>query len=324
MKQTKHIPFCLSLLAATALFTACDSVLGDDDFVNQQGDTMQLTFTRSGDSSSATSGNLIFWKTAMNDFFTAEVPDLTAYGETKFNTGTPYPKDGTLISATGYSPANMLHTDDYQTLELPTGTKPGTLDVCAASQVIKGNYYSIFNENMVFEHTLTKVTFFVERDYTMVGSRDVNNITVTIPKNYLPTQWVWNKATAPDNAKYTAQQDTHADATLVFAHPSTLVGTNTVNIGTAYLMLPADNNGQLTDINIKADIYRTESIEKEKTIDQTIPVQLYAGENSDPVDKANPGEAYEIVIKFQQNSFTLVARKSDWEKGGLIYVPVKP
>ena len=317
MKQTKHILFYLSLLAVTAL-TGCDSVLGDDDSTGSQGGTMELSFTRSGESSSFTSGFLIFWKEKMDDFFTTEVSDLTAYSTTKYNTGEPYPKEGTQISATGFSPANMNLSKDYQTLALPENSKPGTLDVCVASKVITGNYYSIFSEKMTFEHTLTKVTFSVQRDETMVGSRDVNNIKVTIPTTYLPTQWIWN------NTKYIANQSVHANTALEFAHPSIIVGTNTDMIGIAYLMLPTNNNGQLAGINIQADITPIESATVEKRINQTVPVQLYEKENSEPVSTANPGEAYEIIIKFQQNSFTLVARQSDWEKGGLIYVPVKP
>ncbi len=318
MKQTKHILFSLSLLAATALLAACNSVLGDDDIVSNQGGTMQLAFTRSGESSSPDSGFLIFWKTTMKDFFTAEVDDVTKYGSTKFNTGEPYPKDGTQVSATGFSPANMGLSDDYQTLTLPASTVPGTLDVCAAAKVIKGSYYNIFNEAMSFQHTLTKVTFSVQRDETMVGSRDVGNITISIPRNYLPTRWKWNEN------QYAADLTAPANAALAFTHPGIIKETKTDEIGTAYLMLPANNNGQLADIRVQADISLIESATVETEIDRTLDVPLHEKDNATQVDKAYPGESYEIVVKFQQNSFTLIARRSDWVNGGLIYVPVKP
>lgn len=316
MKQTKHILFSLSLLA-TSLLAGCDSVLGTDDIIGNNGDTMEVAFTRSGEGSSATSGFLIFWKNSLNDFFTTEVSDLNAYKSTKFNTGEPYPKNGT-VKATGYSPANMKRTNDYKTLTLPDGTTPGTLDVCTASEIIEGTFNSPFSKTMSFGHTLTKVTFIAQRDETMKESKDVKNIQITIPANYLTTQWKWN------NAKYVADSEAKATTPLALSHNEVLVSTDPSEIGVAYLMLPAQNSGILNDINIQADILPIKSTIVEKRLNQTVSAQLYEANNSGPVDNAAPGDAYEILIKFQQNSFTLEARQSDWEKGGLIYVPVKP
>lgn len=317
MKQTKQLFFYLSLLMA-CLLTGCDSVLGDDDITGNGDGSMQLAFTRSGESTSATSGFLIFWKQSFGDFFTAEVGDLNAYESTKFNTGEPYPKDNTLVNATGFSPAAMQHSSDFATLTLPDGTAPGTLDVCSASKIIQGSYRNPFSQTMTFGHTLTKVTFMAQRDVTMVDSKDVKNIQVTVPASYLPTRWIWN------NAKYVADHSANAAAPLSFSLNETLVSTNLTKVGVAYLMLPAQNGGMLNDINIQADIIPIESTIVEKRIDQTVPAQLYEANNTTPVVNAEPGDAYEIIIKFQQNSFTLQARQSDWENGGLIYVPVKP
>lgn len=322
MKQKIHIPFSLAFLAITTL-TACNSVLGDNDIVKKQGENIELAFTRSGESSSATSGSLIFWKERMGDAFTftAEVNDLTAYETIKFNTGVPYPKDGAEVSATGFSPASMQLSDDYQKLSLPPGTVPGTLDVCTASEVIQGNYYRTFNRTMEFGHTLTRITFFAERDHTMEGSRNVSNIKVTIPTNLLAFRWTW------DGTRYSAEQGATPVTPLtplVFTHPDIIVSTNTDEMGTAYLMLPTGNTGVLKGIRIEADITPIKETEVEKTIDTTMAIQLYTGDNATPVSTALPGEAYEIAIKFQQNSFTLIARQNDWENGGLIYVPVKP
>lgn len=317
MKQAKHILFGLLLLAATAFTVSCNSILGDDNIAAPQDGTMKLAFARSGESSSPTSGFLIFWKETMGDFVTAEIDDLNAYQITKYNTGELYPKEGTEVSATGFSPANMQLTDDYQTLSLPTGTTAGTLDVCTAGIIIKGSYYRPFGETMRFEHTLTKVTFSVKRDETMVGSRDVSNITVTIPTDYLATQWTWN------DEKYTASQANKASSALDFTHPNIIKETDTDQIGTAYLMLPTDNAGKLKQIRVQANITPIESTTVENRIDKTIPIQLNEV-NGTPVSNAQPGEAYTVIINFQQNSFTLEARQNDWEKGGLIYIPVKP
>lgn len=320
MKQTKHILFGLSLLAATAFTTSCESVLGDDELAQSDGN-MELTFTRSGDSNSPTSGTLVFWKATMGDFFYREIDNLNDWSETKYNTGEPYPKNGALVQATGFSPASMqaweVSGKSFNKLTLPDGATPGTVDVCTAEKIITGSYYKIFSETMRFEHTLTKITFKVQRDQTMVGSRDVKNIRITIPTKHLVTEWNWNEA------KYVANDSQDAESTLSFAHPEIIHDTNTDAMGEAYLGLTTSNNGLLQDIQIEADILPIESTTVENHIDQTIDIPLNDA-SGNQVENALPGEAYEIIIKFQQNSFTLEARQSDWEKGGIIYVPVKP
>lgn len=316
MKQTKHILFSLSLLA-TSLLAGCDSMLGDDDITGNNGDTMEVAFTRSGESSSATSGFLIFWKKDFKDFFTTEVDNLNTYQSIKYNTGEPYPKDGTTVNATGFSPANMKYSDDYGTLTLPNGTAPGTLDVCAASEIIQGTFNNPFSKTMTFGHTLTKVTFAVQRDGSMEHSKDVRDVIITIPAKYRPTQWVWN------GKKYEANQNVHAKDSLDLSH-RLITGLESHIVATTYLMLPTENGGKLNNLRVQAEIIPNGSTTGGKKLNQKMDAQLYEANNTTPVSNAAPGDAYEILIKFQQNSFTLEARQSDWEKGGLIYVPVKP
>lgn len=323
MKQTKHILFYLSLLAVTTLI-GCDSVLDDDDSTGNQGGTMELSFTRSGESSSFTSGFLIFWKEKMDDFFTTEVSDLTAYSTTKYNTGEPYPKEGTKIFATGFSPANMNLSTDYQTLGLPENSKPGTLDVCAAAKAIQGNYYSTFNEAMTFEHTLTKIVFKAKRNYTMEGNRLVNNIKVTIPRNFLPVQWQWNHT----KRKYEADLKTPATTEYapIMKEALTEIDKEYI-IAECYLMLPTGNNGYLQNIKMEADLRKVGATSTEvehKTWDLSEGIPLYEEDGQTLVEEALKGEAYEIVFNFTNDSFILQAYKQPWEQGGLITIPIDP
>lgn len=321
MKQTKHILFGLSLFAATAFITSCNSVLGDDDINNKESGTMELTFTRSGESSSSTSGFLIFWKNAMDDFFTTEVADLNAYQTVKYNTGEPYPKEGTEVSATGFSPANMQLSTDYQTLSLPAGTTAGTLDVCAAKKIIKGSYHNVFEERMEFEHTLTKVTFYAQRDYTMEGNQLVNNIQVTIPGNYLATTWQWNGTLGKYAASATDNTNLISDKSEALTEIE-----KEYNIIECYLKLPANNGGVLRNITMEADVRKvgeTSDQAKHKTWELE-SIQLYEEDGKTPVTNAAAGDAYQVVFNFNHDSFSLQAIKKPWEKGGLITVPIDP
>lgn len=323
MKQIKHTILGI-LLLTPAILTSCISILGDEDIQEGQ-DTMEVEFARSSENASPNSGLLIFWQKVLGDFFTAEIEDLETYKSTKFNTGEAYPKDNSMVYATGFSPMDMQYSSNYETLEIPIGSKAGTVDVCTASKKINGNYAVPFNETMSFKHTLTKVTFLAKRHETMKGSKNVDNIKITIPSasKYLPTNWKWDV----NEGIYKVNNAVWSNTDLVFEHPNIIFETNTDKVGTAYIMLPIDNNGTLKNINIKADITPVESTVVENHIDITLPeIQLYEDINGTiEVSNAKAGEAYEILIVFQQNSFTLIARQQDdWEKGGLIYVPVKP
>lgn len=321
MKQLKHTILGIFFMVP-AILTSCITILDDDNAVNGH-ETMEVEFTRSTTSALPGSGLLIFWKQNLGDLFTSEVNNLEDYKATKFNTGETYPNDNTMVYATGFSPMTMQHQDNFQTLSLPQGERAGTVDVCASSR-ISGKLTSPFSEMMSFEHTLTKVTFYAQRHITMVGSRNVENIRITIPAatTYLATNWKWN---ATDN-KYKIDNTKWSDTDLTFEYAGLLFETEITKIGTAYLMLPTSNNGKLKNINFKADITPINSTTVENKIDKTLPeIQLYEKDNTQEVALAKPGEAYEVLLVFQQNSFTLIARQqNDWDKGGLIYVPVKP
>ena len=323
MKRMKYTIFNL-LILTTALLSSCDSILEDEFNISSEPQQIEVRFARNSmnsSSSSAVSGKLIFWKNSFNDFFVTSIDDLTKYSNDKYNTGEVYPNENAQVYATGYSPADMQANEDFKDLRL-SDVDAGITDVCVAEKAISGSRITPFNETMTFEHTLTKVLFTVERDQTMVGIRDVKNIKLSIPKKYLPIEWNWDETGKKYNINY---GKTANKSELEFIHSDIISGTNTDELGTAYLMLPTNNIGILESIHLSADIYLTNSTSIERTINSTLDIQLYEKDNTEKVTNAKPGEAYEVRILFQQNSFILIARQLDnWEQGGLIYVPVKP
>ncbi len=317
MKQLKHSIFSVLFLSIT-LLSSCNNILDDEQIIAEH-EQMEVGFTRASLNSLSTSGHLIFWINTIEDpYFTSIIDNLNAYSDNKYNTGELYPSNNTTVYATGFSPADMQQSNNNKRLTLSTRTS-GLTDVCIASSIINGNRITPFNAPMSFEHTLTKIRFTVERDMTMVGIRDVRNITVTIPNSYLPIEWNWNEVA------YQVNYSKPATDNLTLTHPDIISGTTTDELETVYLMLPTNNLGILNKIRLTADILLTTSSEVERSIDNTLDIQLYDTDNATMVTNAKPGEAYEINIRFQQNSFTLIARQLDnWEQGGLIYVPVKP
>ena len=87
--------------------------------------------------------------------------------------------------------------------------------------------------------------------------------------------------------------------------------------------MPANNNGQLS-FNLEATMTPVGSTDNIKTNYGEMNGQLLEANNQTPVSIAQAGEAYEVVINFAQDSFTLTGVKAPWKAGGLITVPINP
>ena len=330
----KNLAVCGIFLSA-ALLTGCNSVLDDQT----DGVMMELNTTRTSDATSkalsrateTVPGELLFWKTTDNFgtfYYHCDVDNLNNYnapttGEgNKFNTGKEYPTDGTSVYAAGYSPiASVTASADYKTLTV-SDLNAGLVDVLTSAEPLTGSKDNIFNGDLTFDHTLTKVTFKAKFDYTMDKIRQVSNIRVVIPTTYLPTTWAWN-----DTNKKFEVQPTNATTTLSIAYTSTLSTKDTeYEIGTCYLRLPSDNGGKLTPITLLCNLYKFDSTTqfiKDKTY-SPLTIQLKELDGVTPAVNVQPGESYSVVFLFSNDTWTFTAVKEPWLNGGLITVPVDP
>lgn len=318
------------LLLLVTCLGSCITIL-DDDNVTTAENTIQLSTTRgtetgatSDNGSNAASGRVFFWTTDLgNPYHTADIDNLNAYNTSKYNTGKPYPADGSMVSATGYSPISgeITCSNSNKTLTI-NNAAAGLMDICT-SQTIQGSMNAVFDKVLVFDHTLTKITFKAMRDYTMENNRSVYNVQVTIPTQYLPTTWEWNG----DNGKYEVTSNILATKSLSLKYGDPLLDVDTEYIiAECYLMLPTENTGILTDITLEADLRKvgeTSTEAEHKTWKLPEGIQLNNADGS-AIKKAEAGEAYEVIFRFSNDSFTLEARKQPWATGGLITIPIDP
>lgn len=314
------------LIMATGL-ASCNSVLGDDLPTTPE-NVIQLNTTTYTGSTNATNstevpGRIFLWTTddefTGTPYYTSDIANLNA--STKYNTGKPYPADGSNVYAAGYSPVlDVTCSTDRKTL---TTAKGGEIDVCVA-KTITGSVNAVFDENtrLEFEHTLTKVTFKALREKTMEGNWVAGNIKVTIPNKYLPATWKW------DGSTYQVQNDIRSEnLTYTYGYSLTNVDEE-YEIGVAYLNLNNSANtlsSILTDLTLNAELRRPQASETEvqKKEWKLGGIQLN-DENGNPVTVASAGEAYKVVFRFSNDSFTLEARKQPWTNGGIITIPVDP
>lgn len=313
----------LLLLAATCI-SSCNSIM-DDDSLPVSKENIALSFTRSNESTTALDDNSKFRVAFFigNDysFFnsTDDLQGIDRYRENSYDTAIPYPSN-TSVYAVGFAPTDHLNvSDDHKTLTL-AGNKAGTVDVLA-SQTVMGSSNNRFSNKtpLEFQHLLTKVTFLAKRDKKMQNSKRVHDVKVTPNVSYLINKWEYNTDT------YIASANQEANESLTL-HEDGQYLTNIEEeylIGTCYLHLPANNNGEIT-FNLEAILSPVNTSEDIPANYGEIRVNLMEADNHTPVATAKPGEAYEVLINFTQDSFTLTGVKAPWKTGGLITVPINP
>lgn len=314
------------LLIAAVSVSSCNSIL-EDDSLPVSNKNIEISFTRSSESMIGLDDNgtfkVAFFTGADYNYYnsTDNLSGIDNYKEDAYDTAIPYP-NGTTVYAVGYAPSDRLTvSDDYKQLALSLTISAGTVDVLA-SQTEEGNKNSPFSNKspLEFKHLLTKVTFYAKRDKKMQSSKLVHDVKVTLSKSYLINKWEYNKETYVAAG---AQETIENDLTLHVPDQYLTDIDQEYTIGTCYLNMPANNNGQLS-FNLEATMTPVGSTDNIKTNYGEMNVQLLEANNQTPVSIAQAGEAYEVVINFTQDSFTLTGVKAPWKAGGLITVPINP
>lgn len=339
MSRCMDSAICGVLLIAATCLTGCNSVTDDGDGVEITLNTTRndnSTFSKVVSKADADNvpGRVLFWKASQVfgtvDFlyFYSDIDNLAGYSTTKYNTGQTYPSDGTLVYAAGYSPVKTITAStDYKTLTV-ADVNAGTVDVLTSSVPIQGSKNNEFSGDLTFDHTLTKITFKAQFDYTMYQIRQIENIRVDVPNNYLPVQWGWNTTNNKYEVQSTVLKSTSVNnGILQLQHPAALASQDLAEeIGTCYLNLPSGNVGKLKGIALTIDLYKygsTTSLAKDQKY-ENITIQLAGVDGEYLTTDAVAGQSYEVIFKFSNDNWTLAAYQQPWADGGLLIVPVDP
>jgi uncharacterized cupredoxin-like copper-binding protein len=335
MKTTTYIYSAVCGLLLSATFASCSSVTGDD---SENKVMMEINTSRNDAATTKAddvnnpdaNGKVLFYQAskAIGTYFTSDVVGLNTYNYSKgvkFNTGHPYPTDGSMVYAVGYAPLSTslitpASASDFTTLTLVDG-EAGNVDVLTSRAPISGTKDNIFNEDLIFDHTLTKVSFYAVSDKTMQTQRNVKDIRIDIPTAYLPTTWKWNATTM----KYEVQATPTSTRTLEYGDYLVNDGTEKQQLlGVCYLNLSSTSNGIMTPINLKCNLqkYGTSTWENDKEFNN-MEIQL-KDSNDNNVTTVNPGEAYKVIFKFTNDAWALVGVRVDWETGGSYDINITP
>lgn len=315
----------LSLLIAVSV-SSCNNSILDDEILSASGNNIELSFTRANSNATVLDDEsffnvAFFMGEAYTPFFnTKDLQGINQYTENAYDTGVPYPSN-TTVYAVGYAPSDSITSSNgKKTLTLKYAA--GTTDV-RASQTITGSSSNHFSKEspMEFQHLLTKVTFFAKRDYTMQLSKLVHDVKVTLGSPYLINKWEYNQTT------YVAAAEQSNTQNLELHIPNqylTDIDTEYL-IGTCYLHMPTNNQGKL-NFSLQANLSQVGTTEDVLSDYGLLNIQLMEGESGkqQEVSEVKAGEAYEVVINFTQNSFTLSGVKAPWKAGGLITIPINP
>lgn len=314
------------LLMAAVSISSCDSILEDDSSpVNNE--NIEINITRFNENTIGINDNSIFkvafFTGSSYNFYAAtdNLSEIDNYKENAYDTAIPYP-NSTAVYAVGYAPSNLLTaSDDYKQLTLTPAAPAGTVDILA-SQTETGSKNSPFSNRspLQFKHLLTKITFIAKRDKKMQSSKLVHDVKVTLGTSYLINKWEYNNQgiyMAAGTQEYIENLTLHVSDQYL-----TDIDTEYI-VGTCYLNMPAHNKGKLS-FNLEATLTPVGSTDNIKADYGEMNIQLLEANNQTPVSIAQAGEAYEVVINFTQDSFTLTGVKAPWKTGGLITVPINP
>lgn len=351
--KTYLLSVCGAFMLAAGL-TSCHSVLDNENADNalmefNTGLVESSTTTTSSskvissraDNVTATPGYVFLWPETSDTYkfenpqYKYDFDNLNAYQTTKYSTGQPYPDGGVIMNATGYSPIDgITRSLDNKTLTIGDATNGGLIDVCA-SNTIAGSSQAPFNETMTFDHTLTRIQFYVQSDKTMEGTWNITKVDLTLPAKYLANKWIWDST----NAIYAV------DGTSTSASNNIIDWTKGIEaIGTSYLvketylMLNSTNakDGKLTGLQLSVERHSAANNPQYPTpVVQTLTwnldselatggIQLFEKDGVTKVTDPKPGESYIVLFTFSNNTFKLTATKNPWQQGGLITIPVNP
>lgn len=257
-------------------------------------------------------------------YYSCSIPDLNQWDGQFYNTRKPYPDDNSPVYIFGYAPDNGLTTTDSWKTLLPN--YPGSVydnslwgEILLASPV-SGRIDSPVAESLSYCHPVARFRFLAFKETGMVNYH-VKDVRLTIGTELVPYSLVWN------SGMWRPQSKVSNDVEFTFKDDNevAILGRGEENAleMSPYYILPQENNS-FGPFTIEATYYIEGDPASERTHTKTdVYFQINTDRSGNPVSSINQGEDYAVLIRFNQDSFTISGVKlDDWEDGGNIVIPI--
>lgn len=260
-----------------------------------------------------------------NPYYSCLIDNIFEWNGSLYNTRTPYPEDDSRVYVFGYAPADVLTTTDSWKSLLPL-YRDSEYDNSIWEDVllcgpVSGKLSSHVNESLVYTHQVARFKFLAFKEESMLHYH-VKNVRLSADPSLLPYDLAWN------GTLWQARSGAGAELGFTFKVPETGVDILGIGLKDAIEMYPyyflPQNGNIIGPFSLEATYY----IDGDSSLDKThrkdnIYFQIASDRNGDPVSRIRAGEDYVLMIRFNQDSFTLSGiRVDDWEDGGNIIIPI--
>lgn len=257
-------------------------------------------------------------------YFSCIIPDLNQWDGQLYNTHKPYPDDDSRVYIFGYAPEDGLTTTDSWKTLLPV--YPGSVydnslwgEILLASPV-SGKLSTPVDESLEYRHPVARFRFLAFKE-TGMQNYHVKDVRLAAGAELAPYSLAWDegmwcpRSNAVDSFGFTFQDSNEV----------TILGLGEENAlqMSPYYLLPQENN-TFGPFTIEATYYIEGDPSSERMYTRPgVYFQITTDRQDNPVSRINPGEDYAVLIRFNQDSFTISGvRLDDWEDGGNIIIPV--
>lgn len=257
-------------------------------------------------------------------YFSCSIDDINQWDGQLYNTRKPYPDDGSRVYIFGYAPENGLTTtDSWKTLRpaYPESVYDNSLwGEILLTSAVSGTIDDPVAEPLKYQHPVSRFRFLAYKEAGMVNYH-VKNVRLTAGAGLAPYSLVWN------NGMWNPQSNGSDSFAFTFhdANEVTILGRGEENALEMfpYFILPQENNS-FGPFTVEATYYIEGDPSSEKNYIKTgLYFQITSDQSGNPVSRINPGEDYAVLIRFNQDSFTISGvRLDDWEDGGNIIIPI--
>lgn len=258
-------------------------------------------------------------------FYNCYIPNIYQFAGEYYNTREKYPDNDNRVYIFGYAPENALSSsDNYKTLTPNYESfynNPLWENILLCGPV-SGNKSNHVNTPLVYSHPVSRFRFLAFKEESMVNYH-VKHVVLKAGHEIVPYRLAWDKTSGmwkPQTMENTGINFTFKDQNAV--EILGLGRENALEMGPYYLMPREGNN--IGPFSIEATYYIEGDQSSEKVYSkENIYLTISSDRSGNPVSRINAGEDYVMLIRFNQDSFTLSGvRMDDWEDGGNIIIPI--
>lgn len=257
-------------------------------------------------------------------YFNCVIPDLIQWDGRFYNTDKPYPDGDTPVYIFGYAPDNGLTTADSWKTLLPA--YPGSAydnslwGEILLAEPVSGKLSVPVSQTLEYRHPVARFRFLAFKE-TGMQNYHVKDVRLSAGSGLAPYSLVWSAGMWQPRGNGSAS----FAFTFQDSNELTILGRGEENAleMSPYYILPQENN-TFGPFTIEATYYIEGDPSSERTYTHTgIYFQITSDSQNHPVNRIDAGEDYAVLIRFNQDSFTVSGvRLEDWEDGGNIIIPI--